>query len=201
MYWGIGEISDSVAHVVRDRDRHDFDHHHLLQRFLLNMQTLWIPGSFAFLFRRVVNVVYSLSISQQYLLPRLQLGDDGANVGEDRLRLWEGFKAIRWSSWTSGDRSLSSSTDTERQAVDVETPTHPPHHDRPQDTIHQLIHSPVLYDPVRRPRNPIALCHGELLQAHYEARFLRSTHKVCMASTYGDRLPSLYCKCTTGRMY
>jgi hypothetical protein len=29
------------------------------------------------------------------------------------------------------------------------------------DTIHQLLRNPVLFDPLRRPRHPIVLCHGE----------------------------------------
>lgn len=175
------------------------------------MHTLWLPGSVALLFRRVVNVVYSLSISQQYLLPRLQLGEDGANSAEDRLRLWEGFKAIRWPSWNNGSRSLSSSAssssgmDLERQEVqavevDREAPQHLQHHDRPKDTIHQLIHSPVLYDPVRKPRNPIALCHGKPVQARAEARLSRSMSKVYTDSMCGDRLPFLSSKCTIGPM-
>lgn len=203
--------------VARMRSRNEFDHLVDFLGFqrsfsiLYNMHTLWMPGSVALLFRRVVNVVYSLSISQQYLLPRLQLGDDGANSAEDRLRLWEGFKVIRWPSWASSHRKLSSSTispsdvDLERQEaqvveIDRETPKHLPPHDRPKDTIHQLIHSPVLYDPVRKPRNPIALCHGEWFHARYEAGLLRSTHKVCMDSMCGGHLPSLYCRCTTGQM-
>lgn len=31
----------------------------------------------------------------------------------------------------------------------------------PTDLIHQLLVNPVLYDPLRAPRYPIALCHGE----------------------------------------
>ncbi|KAG7088830.1 hypothetical protein E1B28_012785 [Marasmius oreades] len=30
----------------------------------------------------------------------------------------------------------------------------------PQDIIHKLLSSPVLYDPLRAPRHPIVLCHG-----------------------------------------
>jgi hypothetical protein len=32
---------------------------------------------------------------------------------------------------------------------------------RVDDTIHQLLVNPALYDPVRRPRYPIVLCHGD----------------------------------------
>jgi len=143
---------------------------------VLIMHTLWMPVNVALLFRRVVNVVSSLSISQQYLLPRLQLGADGANSAEDRLKPWEGFKAIQWPSWANPRQNLSlsararSEVDVEQGQghseagdVDRETPVHVPRRKRPpEDTIHQLINSPVLYDPVRKPRNPIALCHGEL---------------------------------------
>ncbi|TFK48770.1 alpha/beta-hydrolase [Heliocybe sulcata] len=34
------------------------------------------------------------------------------------------------------------------------------HQPKRLDTIHQLLQNPVLYDPLRTPRNPIALCHG-----------------------------------------
>lgn len=30
----------------------------------------------------------------------------------------------------------------------------------PLDIIHQLIQNPALYDPLRTPRYPIVLCHG-----------------------------------------
>ena len=198
-------------------NRYEFDHlvaFLAFQRFLsalLSMHTLWMPGSVAVLFRRVVNVVSSLSISQQYLLPRLQLGEDGANSAEDRLRLWEGFKAIRWPSWNDGNRSLfsspnaSSDVDPEQQEtraveVDREAPHHLPHRDRPTDTIHQLIHSPVLYDPVRKPRNPIALCHGKPLQAHAKVRLSHSMFKVSMGLMCGAHLPFLSYKCIIGQM-
>jgi triacylglycerol lipase len=29
------------------------------------------------------------------------------------------------------------------------------------DTMHQLLQNPALYDPLRTPRYPIVLCHGE----------------------------------------
>jgi len=42
-------------------------------------------------------------------------------------------------------------------------PFEPPQPQRPHlpDTIHQLLVNPALYDPLRAPRFPIVLCHGE----------------------------------------
>ncbi|TFY65071.1 hypothetical protein EVJ58_g2209 [Rhodofomes roseus] len=201
--WGIGENHWAAAHARVDH----YDSDGLLVESLdfgralfvpLDMHPLWLPANVALLFRRVVNVVSSLSISQHYLLPRLQPGVDGTNSAEDRLRLWEGFNAIRWPSWATADQGFPSTArlqldvGVERMSghsdaadVDRETPDHSPQRNAPpKDTIHQLIHSPVLYDPVRKPRNPIALCHGlygfdvrgpstfPILQMHYWSNVL-----------------------------
>ncbi|KAH9922600.1 uncharacterized protein B0H18DRAFT_1212480 [Fomitopsis serialis] len=180
------------------------------------MHTLWMPVNVALLFRRVVNVVSSLSISQQYLLPRLQLGADGTNSAEDRLKPWEGFRAIQWPSWANTHRNLSSSArlrsngdveqgrgHSEAAEVDRETPEHVPRRKRPpEDTIHQLINSPVLYDPVRKPRNPIALCHGlygfdvrgpsafPILQMHYWSNVLSIVRDKLGAEVIVTSVPS-----------
>lgn len=47
--------------------------------------------------------------------------------------------------------------------------------------IHQLLLSPVLYDPIRKPRNPIVLCHGELMRRF----FGRYAYKCCGKGLYG----------------
>ncbi|EKM49783.1 uncharacterized protein PHACADRAFT_265467 [Phanerochaete carnosa HHB-10118-sp] len=50
-----------------------------------------------------------------------------------------------------------STTDSEPQR---RPPPRPKPVNRPLDAIHRLMCSPALYDPVRAPRHPIALCHG-----------------------------------------
>ncbi|KAF8752582.1 Triacylglycerol lipase [Rhizoctonia solani] len=67
----------------------------------------------------------------------------------DRLRLpsWLSFSAIT--------AAASSITIPRPKAVD--RPKHKPDLD---STIYQLMSSPVLFDPIRKPRNKIVLCHG-----------------------------------------
>ncbi|THV05269.1 alpha/beta-hydrolase [Dendrothele bispora CBS 962.96] len=76
------------------------------------MSSVYLPAQVVLLFRRIVNVISTISLSTQYLR-------------------------------TSASSSSAPAEDPERD-----------------DTIHRLIANPVLYDPLRRPRYPIVLCHG-----------------------------------------
>ncbi|TFK27658.1 alpha/beta-hydrolase [Coprinopsis marcescibilis] len=181
------------------------------------MKSVAIPTHVVVLFKRLVNVVSTLSISHHYLSPnddvcsasklhakslakaelsRLQTsqfprpeGDQWASWlkncrAESMVRFqlqWEMLKA-GWSSKnvTGKDSSISSpwwssmfSSAAQMPISPLPTPQEPPprreripdppamaKHQDPPDLIHKLIANPALYDPLRVPRYPIALCHG-----------------------------------------
>ena len=58
------------------------------------------------------------------------------------------------------------------------------------DIIHQLLRNPTLYDPMRKPRYPIVLCHGAMpLRMRITFVFSVGAYpKVYMGSMYVDRL-------------
>ncbi|KAI8986279.1 Alpha/Beta hydrolase protein [Trametes punicea] len=149
------------------------------------MQTVWFPLPVATLFRRIVNVVSTLSISHHYLQ---QTPPDA----EPRRTF--AFQALQWLPWLGGSRGSwkplladESGAYMDSQGDDVgESPprTTSPSRPRRNDQIHQLISHPALYDPVRKPRYPIVLCHGlygfdvrgpsafPILQHHYWSNVL-----------------------------
>ncbi|KZT67126.1 alpha/beta-hydrolase [Daedalea quercina L-15889] len=121
---------------------------------------------------------------------------------------------MQWPSWASAARSLSSSARKQSDVdieggysdsveVEREAPDRPPQRtEPPKDTIHQLLNSPVLYDPVRKPRNPIALCHGlygfdvrgpsafPILQMHYWSNVLSIVRDKLGAEVIVTSVPS-----------
>lgn len=130
------------------------------------MQSLWLPAPVVVLLRRVVNVVSTLSISHHYLQPR---GQPASQPGDDAqqysTKLWETFRSLQWPTWINSSRRISLDAKTAdvtdwRDISDLPDIHDVPRKERPPDAIHSLLNSPVLYDPVRRPRYPIALCHG-----------------------------------------
>ena len=129
-----------------------------------DMQTVWFPVPVAALFRRIVNVVSTLSISHQYLS---QSRADPSDPHPPYSR--------RWSSWLANTSRLDprrilyvdshttySDLTVDRAQVDSPPPLNPStSSSSPPDQIHQLIEHPALYDPLRKPRYPIVLCHGK----------------------------------------
>ena len=117
------------------------------------MQTIWFPAPVCVLFRRLVNVVSTLSLSHQYLS---QNGDSKTN--------WSTLKSFAWLPWANRTGfALALDTDipdTEKHIQRSPGPLPKPTTNRPLDIIHRLMQSPALYDPIRVPRNPVALCHG-----------------------------------------
>ncbi|CDO72176.1 hypothetical protein BN946_scf184970.g28 [Trametes cinnabarina] len=146
------------------------------------MQTVWFPLPVAAIFRRIVNVVSTLSISHHYL------------HSDPEPRSTSAFASLQWPSWLGGSRErwklswadgLGACIDPRDD--DIQDPprrTVSPSRPRRNDQIHQLISHPALYDPVRKPRYPIVLCHGlygfdvrgpsafPILQHHYWSNVL-----------------------------
>ncbi|KAI0351390.1 alpha/beta-hydrolase [Trametes cingulata] len=149
------------------------------------MQTVWFPVPVAALFRRIVNVVSTLSISHHYL-------HQPPTDAEPRRSY--SFQALQWPEWLSQSRrpwklsmAYEGEAEMDSQGDDVGEPprrTVSPSRPRRNDQIHQLISHPALYDPVRKPRYPIVLCHGlygfdvrgpsafPILQQHYWSNVL-----------------------------
>lgn len=68
------------------------------------------------------------------------------------------------------------------------------------DTLHKLLINPALYDPLRRPRFPVVLCHGTL---HRVARFHQAlmVGQVFTALMFAVHPPSQCSKCTIGTTF
>ena len=86
-------------------------------------------------------------------------------------------------------------------SLNTQQPPPPP----PPDTLHQLLHSPLLFDPVRKPRYPIVLCHGQSSVSPFffrlpELTFCMPSWKVYMASMSVAQLRFPCSGHTTGRM-
>lgn len=137
------------------------------------MQTIWFPAPVFVLFRRLVNVVSTLSISHQYFLQASSNGGVAAEGSRNGGNSWAVlFKSWGWLSWTrreiadarfslalDGDALQAPSFQPPRQTQRQSCP--PPQRNGPIDVIHRLMSHPALYDPVRAPRHPVVLCHGE----------------------------------------
>ncbi|KAI0927735.1 hypothetical protein AcV5_008191 [Taiwanofungus camphoratus] len=165
------------------------------------MHTIWFPTPVAVFFRRLVNVVSSLSISHQYLGYRFQretdIGGDGVRYP---VKLRDAFRSLHWPTWIHPEHNrtpiaitpdkVTQSTLLARSHSNFSGFSATPHENDPQinecssDIIHSLLRNPVLYSPVRKPRYPIALCHGlygfdvrgpssfPILQMHYWSNVL-----------------------------
>jgi triacylglycerol lipase len=138
------------------------------------MQTIWFPAPVFVLFRRLVNVVSTLSISQHYL--HQPAATNSKREADDHSCAWRTLKSWGWLSWANrelagsrfslanveGDRSSPSSFQpTPQRQSQRQTRPRPLRSKEPHDTIHRLMSNPALYDPVRPPRQPIVLCHGK----------------------------------------
>ncbi|KAK0185671.1 alpha beta-hydrolase [Armillaria mellea] len=154
------------------------------------MSSVFVPVRVVSLLRSLVNVISTISISNQYLLKQ------GAKTEEqEQQEPPPSWMSLDWEWWKSGDRwywnlgrpdsgilharafqwSWSSFTLASlmelrgnQSYAPVQMPPSrklpsdpPPEPDAiSQDTIHQLIRNPTLYNPLRTPRYPIVLCHG-----------------------------------------
>ncbi|KAH9950676.1 alpha/beta-hydrolase [Amylocystis lapponica] len=181
------------------------------------MSTIWFPAPVVLLFRRLVNVVSSVSISHQYLLQRAQTEAEAAGGDDQDTRapagLWDVFRALQWPAWIGVDSrlwrlSLAEGLGSDGDSLPSPEPERPPRYEdvypsrANQDTIHRLLNSPVLYDPIRKPRYPIALCHGlygfdvrgpsafPLLQTHYWSNVLNILRQKVGAEVIVTSVPS-----------
>ncbi|KAI0036012.1 Alpha/Beta hydrolase protein [Vararia minispora EC-137] len=133
------------------------------------MQGVWIPVPVSLLFRRVVNVLSSLSLAHQVVFRRDDVlpSVDPVSIPWPRIR-WptELFSLEPEQSSSSplppppSGPSNSNSSPRPNPAPRPPDPTQSPPEDTRTDPIHVLMRSPALYDPVRTPRFPIVLCHG-----------------------------------------
>ncbi|KAA1476853.1 alpha/beta-hydrolase [Dentipellis sp. KUC8613] len=85
----------------------------------------------------------------------------GFSIPWPRLR-WPSRISLFGSTTTDSHKPASDDTDTDADSSPspASTPPKPAKPRPPPDALHQLLQSPVLYDPLRAPRNPIVLCHG-----------------------------------------
>ncbi|KAG1715711.1 hypothetical protein ID866_1427, partial [Astraeus odoratus] len=139
------------------------------------MNNISFPVQLATLLRRLVNIVSTISLTNQYLLARTQAGNylsEGhvPSRPEPYSYLLDDFRSTRsggrWDWLTPGykfswftlrlatnlgqDPFPSPSSVTQKPKVDPGK----------QDVIHRLMNNPTLFDPIRTPRYPIVLCHG-----------------------------------------
>ncbi|PCH40383.1 alpha/beta-hydrolase [Wolfiporia cocos MD-104 SS10] len=135
------------------------------------MQALWLPTPVTIFFRRLMHALSSISIIRHNPQQRPETDDESRGEG---LKLWDAFRFIRWPAWIDHERASAhaSASGNASESSMKAGPSPTPHVEySPQrhestatthstDTIHQLLSNPTLYDPVRKPRYPITLCHG-----------------------------------------
>ena len=168
------------------------------------MQPVWFPIPVATLFRRIVNVVSTFSISHHYLSqPRPSDPDPRPPY------------SLRWPAWLS-DSAFSPQgfqrifhvdshavySDFALEQAPIQDP--PPHSASAPgapntDQIHRLMDHPALYDPVRKPRFPIVLCHGQHPPPAWTSVADLHAGQDSTGSTSGAPPLSPSCSSTTGR--
>ncbi|KAF7341981.1 Ubiquitin-related modifier 1 [Mycena venus] len=144
--------------------------------------------SFPVLFlRRLVNVISTLSLSNQYLHLKQARAEERAEgkqptwtalnsfkVPEWRRLLWNTAASSPGSPIVHASKKLNLPPDNSGHIPDTKRskPRQPPKRTPPEprpegerdisqlDTIHQLLLNPALFDPLRTPRYPIVLSHG-----------------------------------------
>ena len=110
------------------------------------MNSVFFPVEVLAILRRLANVISTLSISNQYLLYTRGQSDPGVD-------------SINKSRFTP-QHSLEP---CDGQCSQPHSPRPPnPRNVEDLDIIHQLLRNPTLYDPIRKPRYPIVLCHGTI---------------------------------------
>ncbi|EPQ54812.1 alpha/beta-hydrolase [Gloeophyllum trabeum ATCC 11539] len=168
--------------------------------------------------RRVVHVLSALSISNQYVL--LQSGKGKVDTGVLNIQVNKEKAFNTAGGIPDGPATLSSSKDVspstdgnvtnhhennesrDRSPDPTPEPGRPSEDTKRLDTIHQLLQNPVLYDPIRTPRHPIALCHGlygfdvrgpssfPSLQMHYWSNVLQILKKKVGAEVIVTSVPA-----------
>ena len=123
-----------------------------------DMQTVWFPVPVAAFFRRLVNVVSTLSISQHYLQSQSPTDPD-APRSSLQWPIPHAHSRRRGSSPRRADTYIDLAADEVEEKDDVRHPASSSAWT--PDQIHLLMSNPALYDPLRKPRYPIVLCHGE----------------------------------------
>ncbi|KAG2340194.1 alpha/beta-hydrolase [Suillus weaverae] len=143
------------------------------------MNNVYFPVQVVALFRRLVNVMATFSLSGQYLILKARAEDTPSNAPEVPTRpndfWWNPLSPNKWDwlhdtkSWPLSLSSSGSKVPSEPHATAPDTftelprgtfPPQEPSEGDSNDTIHRLLRNPVLYDPIRAPRFPIVLCHG-----------------------------------------
>ncbi|KAG8214675.1 alpha beta-hydrolase [Butyriboletus roseoflavus] len=135
----------------------------------MNSSLISLPVRLVVLLRRLVHIISSLSLTNQYILQSLQSPDP-------RPRRFPSSWLISTYSLPIDppDRACSRPTDnvSSPEPTPLDSTSPGPRDDQPssgppprgntecQDTIHRLMNNPALFDPARAPRYPIVLCHG-----------------------------------------
>ncbi|EMD39653.1 hypothetical protein CERSUDRAFT_132132 [Gelatoporia subvermispora B] len=181
------------------------------------MQNIWFPVPVVLFLRRLINVVSTLSVSQQYLSRRSLVEDQPKHANRDLpAEYWDAFRGVKWPQWMSGRRlplqmaaaeEYDMESDVGSSSEEMNFPHRGPGPEKetrsePADTIHWLLQHPTLYDPVRKPRYPLTLCHGlygfdvrgpssfPILQTHYWSSVLNILRKTVGAEVLVTGVPS-----------
>lgn len=70
------------------------------------------------------------------------------------------------------------------------------YHTTKKDVIHSLLRNPVIFNPIRKPRYPIVLCHG--MCAYLDTTHASNTPQACTVSMCGLLPAYPSCSCITG---
>ncbi|RPD74028.1 alpha/beta-hydrolase [Lentinus tigrinus ALCF2SS1-7] len=159
------------------------------------MQTVWFPVPVAAFFRRIVNVVSTLSISQHYF-------QSPTDPDAPRSPSQWPFSRARVGRRASSPHKAHAYTDLTADKLDEKKVPHRQTSSWTPDQIHLLMNNPALYDPLRTPRYPIVLCHGlygfdvrgpssfPILQQHYWSNVLNVLRKKVGAEVLVTGVPS-----------
>ncbi|KAF9241090.1 alpha beta-hydrolase [Melanogaster broomeanus] len=148
------------------------------------MNNVYFPVHIAVFIRRLVNVISTLSLTNQYLLSRAHAdnsppqplqrpSEQFANLFAQQDTSWNWLISAYKFQWSDADLNLAHDlmpnmplcqTRPPPTATEPNSSKHPPQSPQDsggsQDVIHRLMTNPALFDPVRAPRYPIVLCHG-----------------------------------------
>lgn len=144
---------------------------------VIPMNSVFYPVGVVAILRRLANVISTLSISNQYLLHTRAQPDENQSPSHS-------------TSASNIDSEPSNQLDSQRSSlVQPHSPPPPiPRKVEDVDIIHQLLRNPTLYDPIRKPRYPIVLCHGTM-PLHIRTPFVKPhLIKVYTGSMYAVHL-------------
>lgn len=121
--------------------------------------------------RRIFNVASSLTVSNYYFLYRKK-GDEREKEVDACMRSRETARGILHT--VEEPRSQENDAKALGAAVSSHLNTQAPRQpkpnktepERPPSVIQKLMTNPTLFNPIRKPRNPIILCHGESYLLH-----------------------------------